>query len=208
VDIGIGLPAAVPCTDGATIVEWAETAADLGFSRIGVLDRIVVTRPRASTNVVRRVPTCASRSRGSTPIRSTTSIATSRTSMGWPAFSAIRPYTQHVAQADTVRDRAEEAGPGCARPARCAVRAVDRSPLLGRRPASCQAGVSRCCAATPPCPARWSVLTVVEGSLTALERRSTTGARRDRPTGRAERPWPSAAAGPPPPGCGRRAGWS
>jgi alkanesulfonate monooxygenase SsuD/methylene tetrahydromethanopterin reductase-like flavin-dependent oxidoreductase (luciferase family) len=41
VEIGIGLPAAVPGTDGPTIVEWAETAADVGFSSVGVLDRIV-----------------------------------------------------------------------------------------------------------------------------------------------------------------------
>jgi alkanesulfonate monooxygenase SsuD/methylene tetrahydromethanopterin reductase-like flavin-dependent oxidoreductase (luciferase family) len=41
VDIGIGLPTAVPGTDGATIVEWAEAASDAGFSSLGVLDRIV-----------------------------------------------------------------------------------------------------------------------------------------------------------------------
>lgn len=40
-DIGIGLPAAVPGTDGPTIVEWAQTAAEVGFSSLGVLDRIV-----------------------------------------------------------------------------------------------------------------------------------------------------------------------
>ncbi|GAA1281792.1 LLM class flavin-dependent oxidoreductase [Pseudonocardia aurantiaca] len=40
-EIGIGLPAAVPGTDGATIVEWAESASDAGFPSLGVLDRIV-----------------------------------------------------------------------------------------------------------------------------------------------------------------------
>ena len=40
-DIGIGLPVAVPGTDGATIVEWAQAAEEVGFSSIGVLDRIV-----------------------------------------------------------------------------------------------------------------------------------------------------------------------
>ena len=40
-NIGIGLPAAVPGTDGPTIIEWAETAAEVGFSSVGVLDRIV-----------------------------------------------------------------------------------------------------------------------------------------------------------------------
>ena len=40
-DIGIGLPAAVPGTNGPTIIEWAESAADVGFSSVGVLDRIL-----------------------------------------------------------------------------------------------------------------------------------------------------------------------
>jgi alkanesulfonate monooxygenase SsuD/methylene tetrahydromethanopterin reductase-like flavin-dependent oxidoreductase (luciferase family) len=41
VDIGIGLPAAVPGTNGPTIIEWAESAADVGFSSVSVLDRIL-----------------------------------------------------------------------------------------------------------------------------------------------------------------------
>jgi alkanesulfonate monooxygenase SsuD/methylene tetrahydromethanopterin reductase-like flavin-dependent oxidoreductase (luciferase family) len=40
-DIGIGLPAAVRGTDGATIVEWTRAAEEVGFSSVGVLDRIV-----------------------------------------------------------------------------------------------------------------------------------------------------------------------
>src|SRR3954466_5674391 len=40
-DIGIGLPNAVPRVDRAGIVEWARRAEDAGFSSLGTIDRIV-----------------------------------------------------------------------------------------------------------------------------------------------------------------------
>src|SRR6187200_3115420 len=40
-DIGIGLPNAVPRVDRAGIVEWARRAEQAGFSSLGTLDRIV-----------------------------------------------------------------------------------------------------------------------------------------------------------------------
>lgn len=40
-DVGIGLPAAIPGVDGATIVDWARQSEARGFSTVGVLDRIV-----------------------------------------------------------------------------------------------------------------------------------------------------------------------
>ncbi|MEU7755576.1 LLM class flavin-dependent oxidoreductase [Micromonospora sp. NPDC049171] len=40
-DIGIGLPAAVPGVRGADVTEWARRAEALGFSSLGVLDRLV-----------------------------------------------------------------------------------------------------------------------------------------------------------------------
>jgi alkanesulfonate monooxygenase SsuD/methylene tetrahydromethanopterin reductase-like flavin-dependent oxidoreductase (luciferase family) len=40
-DIGIGLPSAVPGTDGATLLEWVEASAEAGFASLGTLDRIV-----------------------------------------------------------------------------------------------------------------------------------------------------------------------
>jgi alkanesulfonate monooxygenase SsuD/methylene tetrahydromethanopterin reductase-like flavin-dependent oxidoreductase (luciferase family) len=39
--IGMGLPAAVPGADSTTLGEWAETAEQLGFSSLGVIDRLV-----------------------------------------------------------------------------------------------------------------------------------------------------------------------
>jgi alkanesulfonate monooxygenase SsuD/methylene tetrahydromethanopterin reductase-like flavin-dependent oxidoreductase (luciferase family) len=41
VDIGIGLPATVPGTDGPTLLEWAEACDEAGFSSLGTLDRVV-----------------------------------------------------------------------------------------------------------------------------------------------------------------------
>jgi alkanesulfonate monooxygenase SsuD/methylene tetrahydromethanopterin reductase-like flavin-dependent oxidoreductase (luciferase family) len=41
VDIGIGLPAHVPGTDGRQVVEWARQAEARGFSALGVIDRLV-----------------------------------------------------------------------------------------------------------------------------------------------------------------------
>jgi alkanesulfonate monooxygenase SsuD/methylene tetrahydromethanopterin reductase-like flavin-dependent oxidoreductase (luciferase family) len=40
-DIGIGLPAAVPGAKGEQLVDWARRAEERGFSSVGVIDRIV-----------------------------------------------------------------------------------------------------------------------------------------------------------------------
>jgi alkanesulfonate monooxygenase SsuD/methylene tetrahydromethanopterin reductase-like flavin-dependent oxidoreductase (luciferase family) len=40
-DVGIGLPATIPGTDGKTLLEWARRSEQRGFSTLGVLDRIV-----------------------------------------------------------------------------------------------------------------------------------------------------------------------
>ena len=40
-DVGIGLPNAVPGTSGAQLVEWARRADGRGFSSLGTIDRIV-----------------------------------------------------------------------------------------------------------------------------------------------------------------------
>jgi alkanesulfonate monooxygenase SsuD/methylene tetrahydromethanopterin reductase-like flavin-dependent oxidoreductase (luciferase family) len=40
-DLGIGLPNAVPGTTGEQLVEWARTAEEAGFSSLGTIDRIV-----------------------------------------------------------------------------------------------------------------------------------------------------------------------
>ena len=40
-EIGIGLPAAVPGVDGETLVEWARRAERRGFSTLGTIDRLV-----------------------------------------------------------------------------------------------------------------------------------------------------------------------
>lgn len=40
-EIGIGLPSMIPGTDGARIIEWARAAEGLGFSSLGVIDRLV-----------------------------------------------------------------------------------------------------------------------------------------------------------------------
>jgi alkanesulfonate monooxygenase SsuD/methylene tetrahydromethanopterin reductase-like flavin-dependent oxidoreductase (luciferase family) len=39
--IGMGLPAAVPGADGSALGDWAATAERLGFSSLGVIDRLV-----------------------------------------------------------------------------------------------------------------------------------------------------------------------
>jgi len=41
VDIGIGLPTTVPDTDGRTLVDWARTAEQAGFSTLGTIGRLV-----------------------------------------------------------------------------------------------------------------------------------------------------------------------
>lgn len=40
-NIGIGLPAAVPGVDGASIAIWAREAEEAGFASVGVIDRLV-----------------------------------------------------------------------------------------------------------------------------------------------------------------------
>jgi alkanesulfonate monooxygenase SsuD/methylene tetrahydromethanopterin reductase-like flavin-dependent oxidoreductase (luciferase family) len=40
-DVGIGLPNAVPGTSGANLVEWARRADARGFSSLGTIDRVV-----------------------------------------------------------------------------------------------------------------------------------------------------------------------
>jgi alkanesulfonate monooxygenase SsuD/methylene tetrahydromethanopterin reductase-like flavin-dependent oxidoreductase (luciferase family) len=41
VDIGIGLPNAVPGTEGRRLVDWAKNAEDAGFSTLGTIGRLV-----------------------------------------------------------------------------------------------------------------------------------------------------------------------
>jgi alkanesulfonate monooxygenase SsuD/methylene tetrahydromethanopterin reductase-like flavin-dependent oxidoreductase (luciferase family) len=41
VDIGIGLPNTVPDTEGRTLVDWARTAEQAGFSTLGTIGRLV-----------------------------------------------------------------------------------------------------------------------------------------------------------------------
>ncbi|HYB17881.1 MAG TPA: LLM class flavin-dependent oxidoreductase [Streptosporangiaceae bacterium] len=40
-DVGIGLPNTVPDTDGRTLVDWARTAEQAGFSTLGTIGRLV-----------------------------------------------------------------------------------------------------------------------------------------------------------------------
>lgn len=40
-EIGCGLPAAIPGVDGRTVVEWARRAEQAGFVSVGVIDRLV-----------------------------------------------------------------------------------------------------------------------------------------------------------------------
>jgi alkanesulfonate monooxygenase SsuD/methylene tetrahydromethanopterin reductase-like flavin-dependent oxidoreductase (luciferase family) len=40
-EIGIGLPATIPGTDGESMIEWAQRAERRGFSSLGVIDRLV-----------------------------------------------------------------------------------------------------------------------------------------------------------------------
>jgi len=41
VDIGIGLPNTVPGTEGTTLLDWAKTAEEAGFSTLGTIGRLV-----------------------------------------------------------------------------------------------------------------------------------------------------------------------
>ena len=40
-DIAIGLPNAVPGTEGGQLIEWARRSEDAGFSSLGTIDRLV-----------------------------------------------------------------------------------------------------------------------------------------------------------------------
>ena len=40
-DVGIGLPNAVPDTEGRTLVDWARRADEAGFSTLGTIGRLV-----------------------------------------------------------------------------------------------------------------------------------------------------------------------
>ena len=40
-DIGIGLPATIPWTNGPLILDWAKRADSRPFSSLGILDRLV-----------------------------------------------------------------------------------------------------------------------------------------------------------------------
>src|SRR6201993_3788503 len=40
-DVGIGLPNAVPDTEGRTLVDWAKNAEEAGFSTLGTIGRLV-----------------------------------------------------------------------------------------------------------------------------------------------------------------------
>jgi alkanesulfonate monooxygenase SsuD/methylene tetrahydromethanopterin reductase-like flavin-dependent oxidoreductase (luciferase family) len=41
VDVGIGLPSTIPDTEGRTLVDWARTAEEAGFSTLGTIGRLV-----------------------------------------------------------------------------------------------------------------------------------------------------------------------
>jgi alkanesulfonate monooxygenase SsuD/methylene tetrahydromethanopterin reductase-like flavin-dependent oxidoreductase (luciferase family) len=41
VDVGIGLPNAVPDTEGSTLIDWARQAEEAGFSTLGTIGRLV-----------------------------------------------------------------------------------------------------------------------------------------------------------------------
>jgi len=58
-EIGIGLPSMIPGTGGAEIIEWARTAEELGFSSLGVIDRLVYgnTEPLVTLGAVAAVTT-------------------------------------------------------------------------------------------------------------------------------------------------------
>jgi alkanesulfonate monooxygenase SsuD/methylene tetrahydromethanopterin reductase-like flavin-dependent oxidoreductase (luciferase family) len=65
-DVGIGLPNAVPGTSGAQLIEWARRAEGQGFSSLGTIDRIVydnyepLTALAAAAAVTERIGLCTS----------------------------------------------------------------------------------------------------------------------------------------------------
>lgn len=40
-DVGIGLPNAVPGLDGRLVMDWARSAEERGFSTLGTIDRVL-----------------------------------------------------------------------------------------------------------------------------------------------------------------------
>lgn len=65
-DVGIGLPNAVPGTSGAQLVEWARRADGRGFSSLGTIDRVAydnyepLTALAAAAAVTERIGLCTS----------------------------------------------------------------------------------------------------------------------------------------------------
>jgi alkanesulfonate monooxygenase SsuD/methylene tetrahydromethanopterin reductase-like flavin-dependent oxidoreductase (luciferase family) len=65
-DVGIGLPNAVPGTSGAQLIEWAKRAEGRGFSSLGTIDRIVydnyevLTALAGAAAVTERIGLCTS----------------------------------------------------------------------------------------------------------------------------------------------------
>jgi len=65
-DVGIGLPNAVPGTSGTNLVEWARRADARGFSSLGTIDRVVydnyepLTALAAAAAVTERIGLCTS----------------------------------------------------------------------------------------------------------------------------------------------------
>jgi alkanesulfonate monooxygenase SsuD/methylene tetrahydromethanopterin reductase-like flavin-dependent oxidoreductase (luciferase family) len=65
-DVGIGLPNAVPGTSGAQLIEWARRADGRGFSSLGTIDRIVydnyepLAALAAAAAVTERIGLCTS----------------------------------------------------------------------------------------------------------------------------------------------------
>ncbi len=65
-DVGIGLPNAVPGTSGTQLVEWARRADGRGFSSLGTIDRVAydnyepLTALAAAAAVTERIGLCTS----------------------------------------------------------------------------------------------------------------------------------------------------
>lgn len=65
-DVGIGLPNAVPGTSGAQLIEWARRADGRGFSSLGTIDRVlydnyeVLTALAGAAAVTERIGLCTS----------------------------------------------------------------------------------------------------------------------------------------------------
>lgn len=65
-DVGVGLPNAVPGTSGAQLTEWARRADSRGFSSLGTIDRVVyenyepLAALAAAAAVTERIGLCTS----------------------------------------------------------------------------------------------------------------------------------------------------